>query len=133
MWRKLGRPIDDAWATRGTLNIPADRVRNSPNRGTGNPGHRHHHHHHHQQQQQLRDIPHYAEQLKRHFIGRRNVVWRDTLRNFRYRNRTRYRAAKRYTSTDGSSTGLYRWCSHLANASEAASLPFRSLLMAVRH
>jgi len=33
---------------------------------------------------------------------------------------TTYPAAKRYASADGSSTGEYRRCSHLANASEAA-------------
>jgi len=49
---------------------------------------------------------------------------------------SQYRAAKRYGPADVSSTGAYRWCSHLANASEAvsatASLQFRpSLPLAV--
>ena len=43
-----------------------------------------------------------------------------------------YRAAKRYATASGSSTGVYRSCSHLANASGAssatASLPFRPRL-----
>jgi len=43
----------------------------------------------------------------------------------------RYRAEKRYTSADCSSTGAYQWCSHLANASEAApaSLTFRTAML----
>ena len=50
-------------------------------------------------------------------------------------NDTRYRAAKRYASADGSSMEEYRWCRHLANACEVAStmpsLPFGPLLVAV--
>jgi len=41
---------------------------------------------------------------------------------------TKYRADKRYATTDSSLTGAYRWCSHLEYASETmlvmTSLPF---------
>jgi len=49
---------------------------------------------------------------------------------------TKYNTAKQYTPANGSSMGAYRWCNHLANASEAlmamALLLFQLLLVAVQ-
>jgi len=41
---------------------------------------------------------------------------------------TRYRAATRYVTADGSLTWAYGWCSHLANASEAQFRPLHCLI-----